>query len=268
MVTVLSPAEWGATVGYDNWNDPYTPDEGVVLHHGGGSNYEAGRTPFTREKEVRLLKVWERYHLSKGWRGLAYGWAVGQTGTVYRIRGWNRYGAHLGDVDGDGIANNEELIPIVWLLSGNHHDPGQLMQASTEWLRRTIIEPRAPGALWLSGHQEVQLSPTSCPGPKGMSYVRDHRYLGESDMAFNHIYEKWTSADIDAMRAKDLFGGDAKYWKDDIGIYSHDWDHFTAVVLAANAARPDSTDKVGISQAVGDARYVRKGQPVSIKGLG
>lgn len=176
---IFSPREWGARVDYDLWDDRYTPDDGVALHHGGSADYPAGRPPFTWEKEVAQLRSWEQYHLSKGWRGLAYGWGVGQTGNVYRIRGWNSYGAHTGDVDGDGISNNSEIVPIIFLGSGNHTALSPAAQASIATLRREVIQVRAPKAIWLYGHQELKGTATSCPGPLLMDYVRTHRRLSE-----------------------------------------------------------------------------------------
>ena len=89
-------------------------------------------------------------------------------------------------------------------------------------------------------------------------------------MAFNLIYEKWDAADIRAMHAKGLFIGDPNYYINDIGTYvlTAEWENLAAAVLAGDAARPDSTVTAGISQKTADSRYVRKGQPVTIKGLG
>lgn len=182
-MTIYSPEQWGAQVDYDSWNDPFTPDDGVALHHGGSSDYLAAQPPYTFEKETALLRGWERYHLGRGWRGLAYGYGVAQSGRIYRIRGFNRYGAHLGDIDGDGVANNDEIIPIIWLASGKHHTVTEAAHESIVFLRRVIIEARSPAATRLYGHKEIQLDkPTSCPGPGGMDYVVNHRYL-EDDMA-------------------------------------------------------------------------------------
>jgi len=172
---VYAPSEWGATIDYDNWNDPFTPDDGIALHHGGSSDYPAAQPPYTTTKEIAQLRSWERYHLSKGWRGIAYGWAVGQTGNLYRLRGWNRYGAHLGDIDGDGIANNVEIVPIIWIASGLLHTMSPEAEAAIEWLRTNVIEPASPAATWLYGHKEIQPKPTSCPGKGGMDYVTTHR---------------------------------------------------------------------------------------------
>lgn len=173
----LSPKEWGARVDYDQWNDRYTPDDGVVLHNGGNGNYPAAIAPYTAVKEIDQLRRWEDYHIDgRGWRGLAYGWAIGQSGICYRVRGWNTYGAHQGDIDGDGIPNNAELLPVLWIASGLHHTPSEAFHATFTRLR--VYQEETTGrVLRLAGHQEVQPKPTSCPGPNGMVYVRAHRFL-------------------------------------------------------------------------------------------
>ena len=173
----LSPRQWGARVDYDLWRDFYTPDDGVALHHGGGGDYPAGNPPYTQAKEIAQLRAWEAFHIDgRGWRGLAYGWAIGQTGTIYRARGWASYGAHTGDVDGDGIANNSEIIPIIFIGSGHHHLLSSAAREATAQIRRWI-EGQAPKATYLYGHQELRGTVTSCPGPIGMTYVRANRKL-------------------------------------------------------------------------------------------
>lgn len=173
----LSPSEWGARVDYDKWDDPYTPDDAIAFHHGGGSNYEAGRSPFSQRKEIDQLRAWEYYHLViKKWRGLAYGWAVGNTGAAFRIRGWNTYGAHSGDVDADHISNNKEVIPFLFIGSGHWHDLSPAARETTRRLR-VYCESVAGRPLWLYGHQELRGIETSCPGPKIMSYVKANREL-------------------------------------------------------------------------------------------
>jgi len=213
-MAVLSPAEWGASQDYDSWGDTHTPDDGVALHHGGGSDYPAAQTPYTPEKEMVLLRSWERYHLSKGWRGLAYGWGVGQSGTIYRIRGWNRYGAHLGDIDGDGIANNTEIVPVIWIASGNHHQVSDEADQAIAWLRRNVIEQKSPNAKKLWGHKEVQTNKsTACPGVGGMAYVNAHRYLtdeGDSGMPLDQIGKAVVDIAFDLLGAQ----GDKQYWYD------------------------------------------------------
>lgn len=180
----ISPQGWGARVNYDAWRDFFTPDDGVAFHHGGGGDYPAHRKPYSVAKEMAQLRAWEWYHLSKLWRGLAYGWGIGMTGTIYRIRGWNRYGAHLGDIDGDGIANNDEIIPVILINSGNHVSPSPEMIRSWENILRPFLEVYSGRELYLYGHKEVQNVPgkdTTCPGPGNMTYVMSHRWSYDMD---------------------------------------------------------------------------------------
>jgi hypothetical protein len=170
-----SPKDWGAKVNYDAWTDRFTPDDGIALHHGGSGDYPAAKEPYTADKETEQLRRWERYHLSRGWRGLGYGWAVGKTGNVYRARGWGQYGAHRGDVDGDGITNNTEIIPVIFIMSGltKYPKPNQAMLDSFQRLR-LWLEEKSGRELWLYGHVEVQ-GGTSCPGPNILEFIRDNR---------------------------------------------------------------------------------------------
>lgn len=178
----VSPLEWGARVDYDAWDDPYSPDDGIAIHHGGSGDYAAHNEPYYEGKEMAQLRSWERFHIDeRGWRGIAYGWGLGQSGTVYRLRGWNRYGAHLGDHDGDGIANNEEIIPILFIGSGNHTGLSFAAESSLVRLRAYLEEVRGRN-LTLYGHQEIQPKPTACPGPLLMEYVVSHRELEDEEV--------------------------------------------------------------------------------------
>lgn len=175
--SVLSPADWGATVPYDTWTPDRTRRERVALHYNGPpiASYDKG----VRFEKAALQAI-ERYHLGKGWRGIGYGWAVGASGTIYRLRGWATYGAHKGDYDGDGIAENSETIPVLLIL-GEGQPMTAAMEASIEALRLDF-ETTVGNDLMLIGHQEIAQqgtgTVTACPGPLVMSYVRDHRRLG------------------------------------------------------------------------------------------
>lgn len=222
----VSPAEWGAKENYDNWDDVFTPDDGIGLHHGGGADYPAHNEPYSQAKEIAQIRSWEVYHISKGWRGIAYGWAIGQTGTVYRLRGWNRYGAHLGDLDGDGIVNNEEIIPVVFIGSGNH---ATLSPAAHEAFLalRAWMEVESGHSLPLWGHKEVQTNKlTSCPGPLLMDYVEENRNL-EVEVITRHSKaddgQAWFADQFQAWIDAGIFsdgtqpGGVA--FNDEIGIF-------------------------------------------------
>ena len=170
----VSPAAWRSKIKYDSWADPVHKKDAIAIHHGGNNDYAAGRQPYSTEAEMAQLRAWERYHLSKKWRGLAYGYGVGQSGTAYRIRGWNNYGAHLGDVDGDGVSNNQEIIPVILIMSGKLHTPSPEMMVTIHRMRG-YFEATEETALWLNGHQEIQTQKTSCPGPNNMAWIREHR---------------------------------------------------------------------------------------------
>jgi len=176
----VSPTKWGAVKNYDVWNDKWVVKDSVALHHGGGSDYPAHNVPYAMAKEEQQLRMWEKYHLSKGWRGIAYGWALGQSGAVYRLRGWNLYGAHLGDWDDDNIPNNSEVIPVVFVGSGSRVSLSPAADASFKRLRAYFNET-LEASLVLRGHKEIQPKPTVCPGSHLMTYVKNNRELEVDD---------------------------------------------------------------------------------------
>jgi len=204
----VPPSRWGAQIDWDKIHDPYTPKDKLAVHYGGGPNPageffglfadEVGNPPprpsalrhpwaFIRwrrsdafleqvAKEMRVLVAWERYHLSRGWRGLAYSFPIGQSGTVYRNRCWNRTGAHYtsDDVDHDNVSENDEAIACVFIL-GAGQTPTSYAWRSFKKLRRWsqaqdgIADHLAP-----YGHREIALSgghSTLCPGEPLMGLV-------------------------------------------------------------------------------------------------
>ena len=91
-------------------------------------------------------------------------------------------------------------------------------------------------------HDQINCSPKALATGIDWSTVAG----GEDDMAWSDIYKNWDGDDIDAMKAKGLFSeGIDNYWKDDVGTWSHDWDHFTTSVLAADAALPPTSGSAG-----------------------
>lgn len=159
----VSPEEWGARINYDLWADTqYTKDD-IAIHWGGN------RQPTWKDgpaAERAILRAWENYHIDgKGWRGIAYGYAVGASGTVYRLRGKNNYGAHSGDHDGDGISNNKETIPIVFIMGENSGPPTAAMWLGARQLYQWLVQqPWTDHNLAVYGHREIQPKPTTCPG--------------------------------------------------------------------------------------------------------
>jgi len=182
---IFLPEEWGSVLGgpqrpgktpYGDWKDPYVQNEFAVLHYGGAGPYSAAIAPFSLEKSKAKLVQWELMHTggSRNWRGLAYGFAIDELGHVFIARGFNLYGAHLGDYDNDGISANREGLPVLWI--GGENNKGPSTEAFDAFERIVIAAENAERVRYtrILGHKEIQ-GGTSCPGSAGMMYVRANR---------------------------------------------------------------------------------------------
>ena len=183
----VSPFEWGARRDYDKWTDAWVPKDKIVIHYGGGANSAGSVNPGGPEMQIEdeksVLRGWERYHIDgRRWRGIAYCYAVGQSGEVYRLRGWNLNGAHYGndDLEYDGIPENREAIPVVFILGGDQR-PTDKAYAAFRRLREYLEMTMGKG-LYLSYHQEVARSGghnTACPGSAYLiPYAKANRESG------------------------------------------------------------------------------------------
>ena len=124
----LSSEEWGMLRPHkDGVLLPYKLDKTLI--HWGGS----GLAAVGLDAEIARLQNWDRYHLySKGWsNGIAYNVAVGDTGTIFRLRGLNRAGANRGDWEPDGKPENEEALAVVW-IGGAKSQPSEAAYQSME----------------------------------------------------------------------------------------------------------------------------------------
>lgn len=158
--------DWGMlVVNEDGTKKPFDPDK-VVIHWGGSGSASVGV-----EAEMARLRGWDRYHkVTKGWaNGLAYNAAVGQSGKLYRGRGWNRSGAQSGDYEPDGIPENSEAFAIVW-IGGAKSIPSA---AAYDTMERAIRELALPKVI---GHQEVKKGSTACPGPEWMQFIAEESW--------------------------------------------------------------------------------------------
>ncbi len=209
----VSPSSWGAAVDYDtkSWT-PWNPDK-WVLHWGGGTYSTAGKT------EESVLQGWESFHINgQGWLGIAYNWAIGNSGTLYRLRGDNRSGATSGDYESDGIPENHEAAAVVVLVN----TPDQVSEAAFETFRSMFA--RVPELDLVIGHKDVK-GATSCPGPQISEFISTQSYKeGTSEMALakgakgkavGHYQEAllaWNSAALPVYGADEDFGGETETW--------------------------------------------------------
>jgi len=167
------------------------PKDKVIVHYGGGTP-----GPYTREGAIVRVRSYETYHMSPSrpggpMRGLAYGWWVGQDGTVGVARGWNISGAQWStdDLEDDGRPENDEGIAVLWVIGGEQAPTPQLL-SGFERLRGYLEAVMGTG-LPLYGHREVEpaIHPTACPGEPAMAYVRTHRASGQGPYPIRPV--KW-----------------------------------------------------------------------------
>ena len=172
-----------------------------VIHWGGNASLGA-REPWSREIEMKALRIYEQSHLSLGWRAIAYNYAVGQTGTTYRLRGENPAGATSGDYEPDGIRENAEARAILW-IGGKGQTPSQ---AAYDSVRKLI----ASDPWMLIAHSDVK-GDTECPGDDWRAYVRSF-YLEESNVdILKQIRDRWDDTDIENIYEAGMAEGEASY---------------------------------------------------------
>lgn len=160
---LVLPNQWGARVDYTQWTDTPILKDKIVIHHAGTEQHARGHDQ-GKDREIALLRSYERSHLEdRRWRGLAYGFAIGHSGTVYSVRGWNRYAGHAGDLDRDGISENSEGIPVLFIQGGAHATSEAALDAFRLLHRDLSVDDRSAGAdLPVFGHRDI--SGTECPG--------------------------------------------------------------------------------------------------------
>jgi len=173
--------DWSSRLAYpDGTKTPWHPDKWVI-HYGGGPNTAgdpSGRTPTQQiAEEQRVLRSWQSWHIDgRGWQDIAYNYAIGQSGTRYRLRGENRCGATKGDYENDGIPENYEARAVVFILGG---DQEPTPAAHAAFLSMWVVDPMP-----VIGHRDVYLegtggTSTACPGEHLYTWLQT---IGDDDM--------------------------------------------------------------------------------------
>lgn len=134
-----------------------------VVHYYGSA---PANPPTTTKGGIDLCRSFAAYHLSLGWSDIGYNFIILRDGTdgfctVLEGRGDNVRGAHAGHNTANGYAG------VLLLMS---HTSGP-----TAAQLRTLKElTRVKGWGKRTGHMEW--SPTSCPGPEMMEWIRKNRF--------------------------------------------------------------------------------------------
>ena len=163
--------DWGALVPMDDGTYGTMVPDKVVIHWGGGTKVEEASVPW----EMDRLRRWDNYHTNgKGWAGgLAYNYAVGNSGSKYRARGWNESGAQSGDEDGDDIRENQEGLAIVWIGGSASVPTNVAFETMTEFIRDIMAADS--NITRVIGHREIKSS-TACPGDIWMQFIEEERW--------------------------------------------------------------------------------------------
>lgn len=134
-----------------------------VGHWPGGRHVFAGDL----NESIRKLRDYETYHLSRGWRGLAYDHAIDLAGRFFEIRMTGMSAATSGDYDEDGVPNNRVTDACLFLLGPGQKPSRQMLDSAVE------LDRSAPdlSGRWL-GHDEAS-GPgyTDCPGTAVMEDI-------------------------------------------------------------------------------------------------
>ncbi len=193
----------------------WVPDK-VVVHWGG-----ATVPPITKFGERRLLRGWQRFHIdSRGWRDIAYNYAVGNSGTTYRLRGWNPSGATSGDFEGDGIPENNEAVACVWLGGSGGRISDKAYAAMGGLVRDVLtvidLEPDV-----VIGHRDVK-GATTCPGNGWITWIRAEGWQTppgadpeqEDDMVVRAAMQNQTEGFYVELQNQTTYpqGNDPGYW--------------------------------------------------------
>lgn len=168
---MISQADWGSTTEYADGALSGGWDPRYIIIHWGGLTSERN----TIEQEHASLQGWQRYHLRKGWQDIAYNYAVGESGRLYRLRGEN-HGGHTSGVDpATGKSWSTVGVGVVWI--GGQRDEDGPSAAALETMGRFVRERGLP----VLGHQQTGKA-TSCPGPDWLEWITDKGWTLEEEM--------------------------------------------------------------------------------------
>lgn len=154
MPEFLSRQQWRARVPTERGTRFVRGDvQGVCFHWPGSSEVLRG------DAVPAALRGWQRYHMEvRGWRDIAYNYAVDQHGRIWVCRGVNLKSAANGSQVG-----NSAYLAVVCVVAVDEPVSPELVTAARLVVRYARkVYPRAQR---LVGHGEIRPGPTDCPGP-------------------------------------------------------------------------------------------------------
>ncbi len=280
----VSPSEWGARINYDTkvWR-PWQPDK-YVIHWGGSPGGTYGdAVKGNVADEMEQLRRWEAFHIDvRGWLGIAYNRAIGNSGTLYRLRGDNRSGATSGDYESDGIPENHEGDAYLFIL-GEGNEPSD--KALTTFTAVYAANPRP-----VIGHRDVFLNSgtgtnTVCPGMTLWNWVQNEGYKGGSSMAFLPITPNSPAAIIAWLQRRLNVAGNANLLPDGVwgplteqavatiipdstpsSVGGNDWANLDLLYTQAAAASNHNHDSVYAKKGHGHTTFSKLGHKHTISG--
>ena len=226
------PREWGAQVDYlaHDWT-PWAADK-TVVHYGGNAVTGAYDGP-ARERTV--LRIYEQSHLSRGWRGIAYAYAIGMSGTLYVLRGEQASGATSGDYEGDGIPENHEARAVLFIMGGDQIPTPEALDTFRKLYALTPVDQQET----VIGHRDVK-GTTRCPGPFLLDWVHTEQYKAsqtEEEAMIQEALKAQDGAFYERLQAlTGTPGGNAAYWGHDYEgskPSQQEWDTATPTIFAA-----------------------------------
>lgn len=149
----IKPREvWNAKPPKKKFARPSETILGLVIHW---SAYPKANT--VAEEIEQLQRIQQLHQETRGWTDIAYNFAVGDSGNLYELRGFdNRSASQGGRTREETNYNNRNYLSVVWLGGSKNNDyPSEVAINAVKWLWRQVGGK-------LVGHNYFKK--TTCPG--------------------------------------------------------------------------------------------------------
>ena len=182
MVTYVARSGWTRTP-RPSGLAPFVGSElrGVAVHYTGAGRLGASCTAVQSAQRLETERIFHTGPEPKGrgWKDIAYSFAVDQAGRVFELRG----AAHRSAANGDEHVNRTHGA-VLFLVGAQDVPSLAAIEAFVQW-RRSIWLKAWPAATAVVGHGDLHA--TDCPGTALGALVRSGRWQTplEDDMALS-----------------------------------------------------------------------------------